>query len=132
MTNIVVIAHDAKKPELANFIKERLEWLRGVNIIATGRTAEFIESQGLPCKHMSPGQYGGYIQITEMLEKGEVDIVVFLRDHKLVQQHHEDIRKLLETCNVHNIPLATNYASAELIILGLIKKESIERMQRNE
>ncbi|PKP34105.1 MAG: methylglyoxal synthase, partial [Bacteroidetes bacterium HGW-Bacteroidetes-15] len=51
MTNIVVIAHDAKKPELATFISERLEWLRGVNIIATGRTAEFIESQGLPCKH---------------------------------------------------------------------------------
>jgi methylglyoxal synthase len=132
MTNIVVIAHDAKKPELAKFISERLEWLRGVNIIATGRTAEFIESQGLPCKHMSPGQSGGYIQITQMLENGEVDIVVFLRDHKLVQKHHEDIRKLLEACNIFNIPLATNYASAELIILGLIKKEATQRMQRND
>ena len=130
MTNIVVIAHDAKKPELVKFLGERLEWLRGVNLIATGRTAEFIESQGLVCKHMSPGQSGGYIQITEMIEKGEVDIVIFLRDHKLVQQHHEDIRKLLETCNVNNIPLATHYASAELIILGLIKKEAIERQQR--
>jgi methylglyoxal synthase len=132
MTNIVVIAHDAKKPELAKFISERLEWLRGVNIIATGRTAEFIESQGVPCKHMSPGQSGGYIQITQMIENSEVDIVVFLRDHKLVQKHHEDIRKLLEACNIFNIPLATNYASAELIILGLIKKEATERMQRKE
>jgi methylglyoxal synthase len=130
MTNIVVIAHDAKKTELAKFLQERLEWLRGVNLIATGRTAEFIESQGIPCKHMSPGQYGGYIQITKMVEEGEVDIVVFLRDHKVVQQHHEDIRKLLESCNVNNIPLATNYASAELLILGLIKKEATERMQR--
>ena len=130
MTNIVVVAHDAKKPELAKFLNERLEWLRGVNLLATGRTAEFIESQGIPCKHMSPGQSGGYIQITDMIEKGEVDIVIFLRDHKVVQQHHEDIRKLLETCNTHNIPLATNYASAELIILGLIKKESVERMLR--
>jgi methylglyoxal synthase len=66
-----------------------------------------------------------------MVEKNEVDIVIFLRDHKLVQQHHEDIRKLLEACNVNNIPLATNYASAELIILGLIKKEAIERQKRS-
>jgi methylglyoxal synthase len=130
MTNIVVIAHDAKKPELAKFLAERLDWLRGANLIATGRTAEFIESQGVKCLHMSPGQYGGYTQITEMIEKGEVDIVIFLRDHKVVQQHHEDIRKLLEVCNVNNIPLATNYASAELIILGFIKKEATERLQR--
>jgi methylglyoxal synthase len=65
-----------------------------------------------------------------MIENGEVDIVIFLRDHKVVQQHHEDIRKLLECCNVNNIPLATNYASAELIILGLIRKEATERMQK--
>ena len=130
MTNIVVIAHDAKKTELAKFLLDRLEWLRGINLIATGRTAEFIESQGIQCRHMSPGQSGGYIQITDMIEKKEVDIVIFLRDHKIVQQHHEDIRLLLETCNVNNIPLATNYASAELIILGLIRKEASERMQR--
>lgn len=130
MTNIAVIAHDAKKAELAKFLTERLEWFRGVNLLATGRTAEFIESQGISCKHMSPGQSGGYIQITNMIEKGEVDIVIFLRDHKVVQQHHEDIRNLLETCNANNIPLATNYASAELIILGLIKKESVERLHR--
>ncbi|MDD2549449.1 MAG: methylglyoxal synthase [Bacteroidales bacterium] len=129
MTNIVVIAHDAKKSELAKFLQERLEWLRGVNLIATGRTAEFIESQDIACKHMSPGQYGGYKQITDMIKKKEVDIVIFLRDHKVVQQHHEDIRHLLETCNVHNIPLATNYASAELLILGLLKKEASDRMR---
>ncbi len=126
----MIIAHDAKKPELVKFLGERLEWLRGVNLIATGRTAEFVESQGISCKHMSPGQYGGYIQITDMIEKGEVDIVIFLRDSKLVQKHHEDIRKLLETCNINNIPLATNYATAELVILGLIKKEAAERQQQ--
>jgi methylglyoxal synthase len=79
---------------------------------------------------MSPGQSGGYTQITDMIEKSEVDIVIFLRDSKLVQKHHEDIRKLLETCNINNIPLATNYATAELVIIGLIKKEAIERQQQ--
>ena len=132
MNNIVAIAHDAKKPELAQFIQDRLEWLRGVNLIATGRTAEFIESQGLSCKHMSPGQSGGYVQITQMIEEGNVDMVIFLRDHKVIQKHHEDIRKLLEACNVKNIPLATNYASAELIILGLLKKQAIERTKQKE
>ena len=66
-----------------------------------------------------------------MIGKGEIDIVIFLRDHKVVQPHHEDIRRLLEACNVNNIPLATNKATAELVILGLIRKESIERMKRN-
>lgn len=129
MTNIVVIAHDAKKPELVKFLKERQDWLRGVNLLATGRTAEFIESQGISCKHLSPGQSGGYIQITEMIVKREIDIVIFLRDHVVVQQHHDDIRNLLETCNTQNIPLATNYATAELVILGLIKKEASQRLK---
>lgn len=130
MTNIAVIAHDAKKPELVKFLTERLEWLRGVNLLATGRTAEFLESQGITCTHLSPGQSGGYQQITDMISKNEVDIVIFLRDHKVIQKHHEDIRILLETCNVKNIPLATNYATAELVILGLIKKEASQRLSR--
>lgn len=132
MNNIVVIAHDAKKPELAEFIQHRIDWFKGISLVATGRTAEFIESQGIPCKHMSPGQSGGYIQITEMIDKGNVDIVIFLHDHKVVQKPHEDIRKLLEVCNLKNIPLATNYASAELLILGWLKKQSIERSKRQE
>ena len=88
MKNIVVIAHDAKKAELVQFLQERLEWIQGVNLIATGRTAEYIEAHGLKCVHLSPGQSGGYIQITEMIQRHEVDIVIFLRDHKVVQQHH--------------------------------------------
>ena len=132
MKNIAVIAHDAKKPELVRFLDEHKEWISGVNLLATGRTAEFIESQGIHCSHLSPGTSGGYNQITEMIGRKEIDIVIFLRDHKVVQQHHEDIRYLLEACNTNNIPLATNYASAELIILGLIKKEAVERVQRNK
>jgi len=132
MKNIALIAHDAKKPELVRFLEDHHDWLPGVNLLATGRTAEFIESQGIKCKHLSPGVSGGYNQITEMISRKEIDIVIFLRDHKVVQQHHEDIRNLLESCNTNNIPLATNYASAELIILGLIKKEAVERLQRNK
>lgn len=131
MDNIAVIAHDAKKPELAKFLHEHEDWLPGVNLLATGRTAEFLEEQGIKCKHLSPGISGGYVEITNMITKGEIDIVIFLRDHKVIQPHHEDIRKLLENCNVYNIPLATNQGSAELLILGLIRKEALERQKRN-
>ena len=132
MKNIVVIAHDAKKPELACFLSERTEWLRGVNLLATGRTAEYLKENSIECEHLNPGGSGGYRQITQMIADGKVDIVIFLRDHRVVQPHHEDIRLLLETCNVHNIPLATNYASAELLILGLIRKEASERVKQKE
>jgi methylglyoxal synthase len=129
MKNIVIIAHDEKKPDLVRFLKEREEWLLGVHLIATGRTAEFVEKEGIDVKHLSPGKSGGYRQITEMIVKGDISIVIFFRDHKVVQPHHEDIRILLEACNTHNIPLATNYASAELLILGYIKKEATERLK---
>ncbi|NLI87373.1 MAG: methylglyoxal synthase [Bacteroidales bacterium] len=132
MKNIALIAHDAKKPELARFLKDHEEWLPGVNLLATGRTAEFLEEQGIKCRHLSPGQSGGYNEITGMIQRGEVDIVIFLRDPNVVQQHHEDIRLLLEACNIKNIPLATNKATAELVILGLIHMEAIERMKRNK
>jgi methylglyoxal synthase len=132
--NIVVMAHDKKKPELLEFLKEREEWLWGRTLIATGRSAEFLEQGNfkIPLKHLSPGKSGGYQQITEMIRSGEVDLVIFLRDHEVKQQHHEDIRHLLESCNVQNIPLATNVASAELLIIGLIRKEAAAKKTANK
>lgn len=127
MKNIVIIAHDVKKPEMVQFLNDRKDWIYGVNLIATGRTAEYVESQGIKVQHLSPGKSGGYSEITEKIKEKEVDIVVFLRDPLIKQGHHEDIQKLLEACNMYNIPLATNYASAELMILGQIKKEDYER-----
>ncbi|MFO7827594.1 MAG: methylglyoxal synthase [Bacteroidales bacterium] len=127
MKNIVIIAHDVKKPEMVRFINERKEWIYGVNLIATGRTAEYVESQGVKVQHLSPGKSGGYGEITDMIKRKEVDIVIFLRDPLIKQGHHEDIQMLLEACNLYNIPLATNYATAELVILGHIKKEDYER-----
>ena len=131
MKNIVIIAHDAKKPEMVKFLNEHKDWIFGVNLIATGRTAEFVESNEIRVEHLSPGKSGGYIEITERIKKKEIDIVIFLRDPFIKVGHHEDIQNLLEACNANNIPLATNYASAQLIILGLIKKEDYERRKKS-
>ena len=132
MKNIVVIAHDVKKPEMVQFLNERKDWIYGVNLIATGRTAEYIESQGIKVEHLSPGKSGGYNEITERIKRKEIDIVIFFRDPLIKVGHHEDIQSLLEASNMYNIPLATNYASAELLILGFIKKEDYERRKSME
>ena len=126
--NIAVIAHDKKKPDLRAFLKDIDDWLWQRNIIATGRTAEFIEQEDLKVnvQHLSRGRSGGYLQITEMLKKGEIGLVFFFRDHE-VKNNHEDIENLLKTCNVMNIPLATNRASAELVILGVFHKEKASK-----
>jgi methylglyoxal synthase len=131
MKNIVIIAHDAKKPEMVQFLNERKDWIDGVNLVATGRTAEYVESNSIEVRHMSPGKYGGYNEITEMIKDGEIDIVIFFRDPNVKQPHHEDIQELLDQCDKNYIALATNKSSAELVILGLIKKEDYERYKED-
>lgn len=130
MKNIAIIAHDRMKDQMVQFLKERTEWIKGAHLLATGRTAEFVESKGIEVKHLSPGQSGGYNQITEMIKNKEIAIVIFFRDPEVSEPHHDDIQALLRECNRNNIPLATNYASAELLILGQITKESVERIQK--
>ncbi|HKL37823.1 MAG TPA: methylglyoxal synthase [Bacteroidales bacterium] len=129
MKNIVIIAHDGKKPEMVEFLKDRMDWIHGVHLVATGRTAEYVESSGIQVRHMSPGKYGGYNEITKMIGQSEIDIVLFFRDPNIRQPHHEDIQSLLDSCDTKNIPLATNSASAELLIIGQIKKEDYERLK---
>ena len=130
MKNIVIIAHDPKKVEMVKFLQDHAEWIRGANLLATGRTAEFVEKEGIEVTHLSLGKSGGYIEIRDMIEKGEIDIVFFFREHIENQPHHDDIKRLLEACNLNNVPLATNFASAELLILGFITKEATERKRQ--
>ncbi len=122
------MAHNKKKPELTSFLKEREEWLWGRSLIATGRSAEMLEKANLkvPLQHLSPGKSGGYEQITQLIEDGKVDMVIFFQDHEIKEQYHMDILNLLDACNLSNIPLATNSASAELLIIGLIRKQYAE------
>ncbi len=122
--NIVVLAHDQKKPDLVSLLTEVQEWLWQRTVVATGRSAEALEKGDfkVPVKHLSPGKSGGYLEIVEMINKGNVNIVIFLRDHE-VTHNHQDIQDLLVACNINNVPLATNKASAKLLILGLLQME---------
>jgi methylglyoxal synthase len=131
MKNIAILAHDNMKPKMVEFLQSHSDWIPGVNLLATGRTAEFVEKNGINVQHLSPGEYGGYNQIKDMIAKKEIDIVIFFRD-PVVNVHHEDIKNLMFTCNSEDIPFATNYATAELLILGLIKKEASARRKPAE
>jgi methylglyoxal synthase len=123
--NIVVLAHNAKKDRLSEFLKDKEQWLTGRTIVATGRTAEHLEKTtfSLPIRHMSPGRSGGYNQITEMILAGEVKMVFFFQDPEVDYAYHEDIKNLLDACINTDTPLAVNESSAKLLTVGLIKME---------
>jgi methylglyoxal synthase len=131
MKNIAILAHDKMKPLMAEFIKEREEWLWGRVLVATGRSASFLEEANfkVPIQHMKPGQSGGYEEITDMVRKNEMALVLFFVDPDVKEKHHPDIENLIDACIRHNVPLATNTAGAELLILGLIRKEASERVK---
>ena len=131
MSRIAVIAHDNFKPNLLEFLKEKKSWFFGREIVATGRTADFLEAGdfNLPLIHVNKGSDGGYLQIIEMIKNGQVCIVFFFRDATIIQPYHEDIIKLLNTCDLENIPLSTNKAGAELLIIGKIRMEASEKVK---
>lgn len=117
---VALIAHDAKKLDIVTFAIEHKETLKECELIATGATGSKIAQQtGLEVKSMLGGPDGGDLQIGGLIASGEIDLVIFFRDPLFAQPHDPDISALLRVCDVHNIPLATNPASAHLLLKGI-------------
>ena len=121
-TRIAVIAHDGKKADMVAFIMKRLDFFRKVDVMATGTTGKHIEHAGLEVNCLKSGPLGGDAQIASLISDGEIDAVVFFIDPLGLHPHQVDVNMLLRICNVYNIPLATNYSTASLLISGLKKK----------
>ena len=119
---IAVIAHDGKKADMVAFIMKRLDFFRKVDVMATGTTGKHIEHAGLDVNCLKSGPLGGDAQIASLISDGEIDAVVFFIDPLGLHPHQVDVNMLLRICNVYNIPLATNYSTASLVISGLKKK----------
>lgn len=123
---IALIAHDKKKKDMIAFVQRHVEALQGHDLFATGTTGRLIEeATGLEVQRVKSGPLGGDQQIGALVASGEVDAVIFLRDPLTAQPHEPDITALLRVCDVHNIPLATNEATAELV-LRLVKETGAE------
>jgi methylglyoxal synthase len=116
---IALIAHDGKKALLVSFVRDHKRLLSGFNLIGTGNTGRLVQSAGLAVKRRLSGPLGGDAQIAAEVATGRCQAVVFLRDPLGMHPHDPDISMLMRICDVHNVPLATNPATADLIIRGL-------------
>jgi methylglyoxal synthase len=114
---IALIAHDGKKADLVAFATFNREKLSHYHLIATATTGKLlIEKVGLDVEPVLSGPLGGDAQIAARVVTGEVHGVFFFVDPLDKHPHDPDIQSLLRVCNVHNVPLATNLATADLII----------------
>ena len=117
---LALIAHDGKKQEMVALAGEFREFLACCELMATGTTGRRLQLEcGLPVECLLSGPLGGDLQIGARLAVGEVDAVIFLRDPMTPQPHEPDINALVRACDVHDVPCATNVASARLLLRAL-------------
>ena len=118
--NIALIAHDMKKELMVQFCIAYKPILTNHNLYATGTTGGLVsEATSLKVHRFLSGPQGGDQQIGARIAYNEIDLVLFFRDPLTAQPHEPDVNALFRLCDVHNIPLATNVATAEVLIKGL-------------
>lgn len=114
---IALIAHDARKDELVAFCERQAGVLGAWKLIATGTTGSRIAAAtGLEVHCYLSGPLGGDAQIAARVAEGNVAALIFLVDPMSPHPHEPDIQGLLRVCNVHNVALATNLATAEHVV----------------
>lgn len=116
---LALIAHDGKKQTMLEFAREHRAVLARYDLVATNTTGRVLRDElGLTITLMLSGPMGGDAQIAAQVAEGKIEAVFFFIDPLAAQPHDPDINGLLRICNVHNIPLATNAASASYMISG--------------
>lgn len=118
--NIALIAHDTKKELMVQFCIAYCGVLSKHNLCATGTTGKMVaEATGLNVQRYLSGSQGGDQQIAARISCNEIDLLLFFRDPISVKSHEPNDMNLLRLCDVHNIPAATNIATAEALIHAL-------------
>jgi methylglyoxal synthase len=117
---MALIAHDGRKTALVELLRPYRDALSARRLIATGHTGALLAEQlDLAVERVRSGPEGGDIQIGSRLVDGLVDAVIFLRDPLTAHPHEPDIQALLKICDTHEIPVATNAATARLLLDAL-------------
>jgi methylglyoxal synthase len=118
---LALIAHDVKKEDMVLLVKAHKQELADIDLVATRSTGRIIQSRtGLPVTLVESGPLGGDQQIGALVVNGDVKAVIFMRDPLMAHPHEPDVSALLRVCDVHNVPLATNLASAEAVLYLLL------------
>lgn len=123
---IAIIAHDRMKADLVQFLNKNAEILHASNIslIATGTTGSKAEKAGYKVTKMLSGPMGGDAQIAARVAEGKTQMVLFFKDPNSAHPHEVDINMLIRVCDVHNVPLATNEATAQLLLQAIAKQSN--------
>ncbi len=118
--NIALIAHDSKKELMVQFCTAYMRTLNKHSLVATGTTGKMVaEATGLPVQRFLSGTHGGDQQIAARIACNEIDLLLFFRDPISAKPGEPNEMNLLRLCDMHSIPLATNIATAEVLIHGL-------------
>ena len=122
--NVGLIAHDAKKKLLQNFCIAYRGILSKHTLYATGSSGRLVEeASGLSVHKFLPGHVGREQQLAAEIENNNIDLLIFLRDPLSPKRHEPVASNLFRLCDTHNIPLATNLASAEMLVKSLERGE---------
>ncbi|MGO1752431.1 MULTISPECIES: methylglyoxal synthase [Psychroflexus] len=118
---VALIAHDGKKAEMVQFINEFQDFFtrEDISLVSTGTTGLKVEKAGFKVTRFLSGPIGGDAQIAARIATGQCKLVLFFRDPLEKHPHEPDVLMLLRICDVHDIPLATNPATAALLIKSL-------------
>jgi methylglyoxal synthase len=121
---IAIIAHDGRKADLVAFATYNREALERYRLVATATTGSLLRNKvGLTVETVLSGPMGGDTQIAAMVAEGRIAAVLFFVDPLSAHPHDPDIQAVLRVCNVHDVPIATNVAAADLFmssdLLGL-------------
>ncbi len=117
---IALIAHDKKKSDLVDFVRQKVDFFRQQTLVATGNTGKLLRDEsGLEVERVVHGPEGGDLIIGGRVALGQIEAVIFFRDPLTAQPHEPDVSALLRVCDVHNVPLATNPATAEAVVARL-------------
>ena len=120
--NIAIIADDKKKELVTQFCIAYCGILSKHSICATSITGKYIsEATGLEIEKLLPGSHGGVQQIASRISYDEVDLLIFMRETATYDSAAvtETSNNILRLCDIHNVPVATNIATAEMLIRGV-------------
>jgi methylglyoxal synthase len=120
--DIAIIAHDGKKADMVQFLNKNKTILlqEKIHLVTTGTTGSKAENAGFIVTKMLSGPLGGDAQIAGRVAEGKIQMVFFFKDPLSSHPHEADINMLIRVCDVHNVPLATNEATAQLLLNSIV------------